>query len=444
MQIIYWADYIDDMSQGSLKTLSYSKKLSVGLPMTFVIHDPVEFGYFSAFLVSRSGQKVLLDLYLVEQGDSVLVNVEQFTSAAVKNGVDSEQAYNIVFTGSGSEKYNCRFNIDNAILNISALDNPTIDHSGNYNLSNYQDIAIKEGLTVLGHWQSRMTSEAVALIQSDLIGKLTLQKFDVVTDSIFSKNCAAIKHAFELQLDSLICKNNAIISKSAYLPQALLIVMRMKWSVENVNSEFIRYLQQQVRIFHSSLRDRVLTNYYFSKFCRDYELIESESTISSPKYFRIVRDYSRHLSKGSIPYNFTLPDTEGRKVRLSDFKGKVIVIDFWFTGCRGCVKFNEKIAKVKESFSANKNIVFLSICVDRDKKLWLNSVRQGLYTDETSINLFTAGLGESHPLIQHYFIGSYPFSLLINHEFKTAKTKLHLLSADDIILLAGELLKMPG
>ena len=34
--------------------------------------------------------------------------------------------------------------------------------------------------------------------------------------------------------------------------------------------------------------------------------------------------------------NFTLKDTAGRDVRLADYKGKVILLDFWATWCSPC------------------------------------------------------------------------------------------------------------
>ena len=45
---------------------------------------------------------------------------------------------------------------------------------------------------------------------------------------------------------------------------------------------------------------------------------------------------SEKQPKGDKAYNFTLQDLDGKTHRLSDFKGKVVILDFWDTWCPPC------------------------------------------------------------------------------------------------------------
>jgi cytochrome c biogenesis protein CcmG/thiol:disulfide interchange protein DsbE len=45
---------------------------------------------------------------------------------------------------------------------------------------------------------------------------------------------------------------------------------------------------------------------------------------------------SAELPKGDLAYNFALEDLNGKTVHLSDFKGKVVILDFWDTWCPPC------------------------------------------------------------------------------------------------------------
>ena len=51
--------------------------------------------------------------------------------------------------------------------------------------------------------------------------------------------------------------------------------------------------------------------------------------------------------------DFALPDLEGNTVRLSDFKGKVIILDFWATWCPPCVKEIPHFVELYEKYREN-------------------------------------------------------------------------------------------
>lgn len=66
--------------------------------------------------------------------------------------------------------------------------------------------------------------------------------------------------------------------------------------------------------------------------------------------------------------NFAFTNQEGQTITQDDVKGKIRVVEYFFTTCKGiCPKMNENMVKVYEAFKGNDDVKILSHTVDPKK-----------------------------------------------------------------------------
>ena len=88
---------------------------------------------------------------------------------------------------------------------------------------------------------------------------------------------------------------------------------------------------------------------------------------------------------------FSMPDSSGKLISLSSFKGKYVLIDFWASWCGPCRKENPNLVKQFEKYKAS-NFTILGVSLDRPggKNLWLKAIHSdGLtWSQVTELNGF--------------------------------------------------------
>lgn len=86
-------------------------------------------------------------------------------------------------------------------------------------------------------------------------------------------------------------------------------------------------------------------------------------------------EYAADLLKpGTKVPDFTLLTPEGKELTLSQFKGKIVVLDFWASWCPDCRKELPAIEEAYEKYG-NEGVVFIGVSFDDNKDKWTGAIK---------------------------------------------------------------------
>lgn len=147
---------------------------------------------------------------------------------------------------------------------------------------------------------------------------------------------------------------------------------------------------------------------FSTKYAQHFEL---------PTQRVLLEDLGAKLYKskeGGEASDFTYPDVNGKQVSLSDFKGKVVLVDVWATWCGPCKAEFPALRKLHEEMHGT-DVVIISVSVDeaKNRDKWLQMI-----TDEKlgGIQLF-AGSWDTK-ISKDYKIKGIPRFMVFNKQGK--------------------------
>lgn len=115
------------------------------------------------------------------------------------------------------------------------------------------------------------------------------------------------------------------------------------------------------------------------------------------------------LNQGDPAIDILLINTDNQTIPLSNFKNKVIYLEFWATWCGPCLTDKPKMELLKQLFKNDDSIVFLSVSIDDNLDAWKKYlIKQGVSKDEFIVD---------RNKLSNYNLLSVPRMILINKDF---------------------------
>ncbi|MEP6948891.1 MAG: TlpA disulfide reductase family protein [Ginsengibacter sp.] len=84
---------------------------------------------------------------------------------------------------------------------------------------------------------------------------------------------------------------------------------------------------------------------------------------------------NKNIKIGDRYFDFTEPNIEGKSVSLSDFNGKVVLLEFWGSWCGPCRQGNPELVMIYNEFK-DTGFDILGVAADEGKETWVEAVQK--------------------------------------------------------------------
>ena len=137
-------------------------------------------------------------------------------------------------------------------------------------------------------------------------------------------------------------------------------------------------------------------------------------------------DQSEQKPSGTAP-DFTVLDANGNEVRLSDFFGKPVVINFWATWCGYCVR---EMPDFDKAYDAYPDVVFLMVNVTDGEYETVEKAKAYVASEGFTFNVYFDTQAQATTAYQ---ITGYPTTIFVDANGDVVAKRVGMISYDVLI-----------
>jgi peroxiredoxin len=157
----------------------------------------------------------------------------------------------------------------------------------------------------------------------------------------------------------------------------------IKAEYQNLNGQYITGLKNFIKSHPTSpVSAYILCNDFGASGIPMADVIETQTLIDkslyTTSYMKTVNKRiaeSKGTTVGYTATNFSQMSTDGKKVSLTDFRGKYVLIDFWASWCKPCRMENPNVVAAYNRYK-DKGFTVLGVSMDSNRDPWLAAIQQ--------------------------------------------------------------------
>lgn len=141
-----------------------------------------------------------------------------------------------------------------------------------------------------------------------------------------------------------------------------------------------------------------------------------DPSVKNGQYGQSVTAYIKSLKVSAVNIeadDFSQTDAKGQPVKLSSFRGKYVLVDFWASWCGPCRQENPNVVKAYNKYK-DKNFTILGVSLDDNRDRWLRAISQ----DDLHWTQVSDLRGWGNEVAVQYGIQSIPSNFLVSPDGK--------------------------